>query len=161
MRHTKVLVGIVVTLATTTFSVPTSSQAIAESAVLGAGSSTSTVKAGSALNSALNQSSKQLTGRVQQDVSQPQLSNVPQNGRNLLPKTSTGSTTSPATAQPGPFVVSIQRAEPNCRAVNGQTSIARGQAAAQAPPTNCVTQNTSPKPESQKYKSVITLASPK
>jgi hypothetical protein len=157
----RVLLGMTLTLAFTTLSLPASSQAIAESVLLGTGSSTATVKAGSDLNSALNQSSKQLTGRVQQHVSQPPLSNVPQNGRNLLPKTSTGSTTSPTTAQPGPFVVSIQRAEPNCRAVNGQTSIARGQAAAQAPTTNCVTQNISPKPESQKYKSVITLASPK
>ena len=157
----RLLLGMTLTLGLSTFSLPAFSQAIAESALLGAGSSSSTVKAGSALNSALNQSSKQLTGRVQQHVSQPQLSNVPQNGRNLLPKTSTGGTTSPSTAQPRPFVVSIQRAEPNCRVVNGQTSIARGQAAAQAPPTNCVTQNISPKPESEKYKSVITLASPK
>jgi hypothetical protein len=56
-------------LAFMTFSFPAFSQAIAESVLLGAGSSTATVTAGSALNSGLNQSGKQLAGRVQQQVS--------------------------------------------------------------------------------------------
>ena len=42
-----------------------------ESALLGADSSTATVKAGSVLNSIFNQSSKQLAGHVQRQVLQP------------------------------------------------------------------------------------------
>ena len=63
-----VLSGSVLTLSLTTFSLPSRSQAIAESVMLGAGSLTAAVKAGSALNSALNQSGSQLAGRIQQQV---------------------------------------------------------------------------------------------
>ena len=42
----KVLLGITLSLAFTTFSLPASSQAVAESVLLGAGSSTAAVKAG-------------------------------------------------------------------------------------------------------------------
>jgi hypothetical protein len=59
-----ILLRISLILVIITFSFPAFSQAMAESVLLGAGSSTSTVSAGSALNSSLNQSGSQLAGRI-------------------------------------------------------------------------------------------------
>jgi hypothetical protein len=67
----KVLLGIAVTLSFTTFSLPASSQAIAESVMLGAGSTTAAVKAGSALNSALKQGGRRVAEGVQQQGLRP------------------------------------------------------------------------------------------
>jgi len=157
----KVLLGITLTLAFTTLSLPASSQAVAESVLLGAGSSTAAVKAGSALNSSLNQSSKQLAGRIQQQVSQPRQPNTPQSAKNLLPKSQTASIAVRSAPQLGPMIVSLQGAEPNCSLTNEQTSTRQGNAAAEESRTNCVSQNTSVKPKSEKYKSVVTLSFPK
>src|SRR5712691_1261204 len=66
----RVLWGLTLTLVLTLVCIPTFAQAVAESVLLGAGSSTATVKAGSALNSALNRGSKQLAGRVQRHTVQ-------------------------------------------------------------------------------------------
>ncbi len=154
----KVLLGITLTLVFTTFSLPASSQAVAESVLLGAGSSTAGVKAGSALNSSLNQSSKQLAGRIQQQVSQPRQTNTPQSAKNLFPKSQTAGIAVRRAPQPGAMIVSIQGAEPNCSLTNEQTSTRQGKAAADEPPTNCISPNTSVKPGSQKYKSVVTLS---
>jgi hypothetical protein len=157
----KVFLGITLTLAFTTFSLPASSQAVAESVLLGAGSSTAAVKAGSALNSSLNHNSKQLAGRIQQQVSQPRQPNTPQSAKNLLPKSQTASIAVRSGPQPGAMIVSIQGAEPNCSLTNEQTSTRQGNAAAEESPTNCASQNTSVKPKSEKYKSVVTLSFPK
>lgn len=156
----KVLLAITLTLAFTTSSLPASSQAIAESVLLGAGSSTATVKAGSALNSALNQSSKQLTGGIRQQLSQPPQTSTQQSGKNLLPKSQTEGTAIPSTPQSGALIVSIQGAKPNCPLTKEKTSTREGNAV-EPPLTNCISQNTSVKPESQKYKSVVTLSFPK
>jgi hypothetical protein len=59
-----ILLRISLILVIITFSFPAFSQAMAESVLLGAGSSTSTVSAGSALNPSLNQSGSQLAGRI-------------------------------------------------------------------------------------------------
>ena len=156
-----VLLAMTLTLAFCTFPLPASSQAIAESVLLGAGSSTATVKAGSALNSALNQSSKQLAGRVQQQMSQPLQTNKQQGGTNLLPKSQTGGTAIGSTPQPGALIVSIQGAEPNCSLTNEKTSTRQGKAAAEPLHTSCMSQDTAVKQGSQIYKSVVTLSSPK
>jgi hypothetical protein len=127
--------------------------------LLGAGSSTAAVKAGSALNSSLNHNSKQLAGRIQQQVSQPRQTNTPQRGKNLLPKSQTASIAVRSAPQPGAMIVSIQGAEqPDCPLTNEQTSARQGKAAAEKPPTNCASQNTSVKPKYEKYKSVVTLS---
>jgi hypothetical protein len=157
----RVLLGMTLTLAFCTFPLPASSQAIAESVLLGAGSSTATVKASSALNSALNQSSKQLAGRVQQQMSQPRQTNAPQSRRNLLQKSGTSGAATSSTPHPGALVVSIQGAEPNCSLTSEKTSTPQGKASAEPLHTNCMSQNTAIKQESQKYKAVVTLSSPK
>jgi hypothetical protein len=157
----RALLGMTLTLAFSTFPLPASSQAIAESVLLGTGSSTAAVKAGSALNSALNQSGKQLAGRVPQQVSQPPQTNTRQSGKTLLPKSQTGGTAIRSTPQPDALIFFIQGAESNCPLTNEKTSTHQGKAAAEPPSTNCISQNTSVKPGSQKYKSMVTLSVPK
>jgi hypothetical protein len=152
-----VLLGITLILVSNTFSLPASSQAIAESVTLGAATSIAGTKAGSALGSALNRSSKQIAGHLQQQVSQPQPTSTRKGKRALLPKSQSHGI---STAQPqsGALVVSVQGAEPNCR--QEQRSPHRGKAGKgepEAPSTNCISPNVSPKPESQKYKSVVTV----
>ncbi len=66
-----ILVGMILTLAIA-FARPSAfAQAAAESVLLNANSATATVKAGSALGSALNRVNKQLAGRVSQQTSPP------------------------------------------------------------------------------------------
>ena len=156
----RVLLGVALILVFTTFSLPAFSQAIAESVMLGAGSSTSAVKAGSALGSALNQSSKQLAGRVQQQLSRPSQTKTSQAGRNLSPKNQTARPDLRSMPQSGSLVVSIRGAEPNCPLTKQETATAQGKAAAEAYPKKC-NSNASVRPESQKYNSVVTLPSPK
>ena len=152
MNRMVLLLGIALIVDLTTFSLPASSQAIAESVMLGAGSSTATVKAGSALNSALNQSSKQLAGRVQQQVSRP--------SQTKATKNQTARTETHSMSQPGTMIVSIQGGEPNCSLTTEQTATRQGKAVAQASPKKC-SANASVKPESQKYNALVTLSSPK
>ena len=152
MRRRVFLLGISLTMGLTTFSLPAASQAIAESVMLGAGSSTATAKAGSALSSALNQSSKQLAGRVQQQVSRP--------SQTKATKNQTARTETHSMSQPGTMIVSIQGGEPNCSLTNEQTATRQGKTVAQASPKKC-SANASVKPESQKYNAVVTLSSPK
>src|SRR5215471_13060057 len=134
MNRRVFLLGITLTLVFTTFSLPASSQAVAESVMLGAGSSTATAKAGSALSSALNQSGKQLAGRVQQ-VSGPSQTKT-QTGRNLIPKDQTARADTRSMPQPGAMIVSIQGAKPNCSLTNAQTATRQGKAV-EAYPTKC------------------------
>lgn len=159
MNRTVLLLGIALIVDLTTFSVPASSQAIAESVMLGAGSSTATVKAGSALGSALNQSSKQLAGRVQQQVSRPAQTKK-QTGRNLVLKNQTARTETRSVAQPGAMIVSIQGAQSSCLPTKEETTTGQAKVAAEVSPTKC-SSNASVRPESQKYNSVVTLSSPK
>jgi hypothetical protein len=151
MRPTGFLLGISLTMGLTTCSLPASSQAISESVMLGAGSSTVTAKAGSALSSALNQSSKQLAGHVQQQISRPSQTKA---AKNQTVRTETRSL-----SQPGTMIVSIQGAEPNCSLTKEQAAKPQGKASAEVYPKKC-SSNASPKPESQKYNAVVTLSSP-
>ena len=153
----KVLLGITLTLAFTAFSLPASPQAIAESVLLGAGSSAAAVKAGSALNSSLTQKNKQLAGRIQEQVSHPRQTDTPQSRKKLLPKSQTGSIAVRSAPKPGALIVSIQGAgQPNCPLTNDGTSARQG--IAKKPRANCATQNTSVSPKSEKYNSVVTLS---
>jgi hypothetical protein len=148
----KVLLGIAVTLSFTTFSLPASSQAIAESVMLGAGSTTAAVKAGSALNSALNQGGGRLAGEVQQQVVRPsQTSQRKTLGRkSLLPRNQNAPRNRPSVPRPGTLIVSVQGAETNSAVTDKPISTGRGETPA-----------TSTEPGSQKYKSAITLSFPK
>jgi hypothetical protein len=156
----KVLLEITLTLASTTFSVPAFSQAMAESVLLGAGSSTATVSAGSALNSSLNRSSKQLAGRVQQQVSRPQQAKTPPSVKHLLPNAQNRGTADRRAPQSGDLTVSVKGAEPNCAVRGNETSGGQGTGAGQTPHTNCISPNASGKPEPTKYKSVVTVTFP-
>lgn len=148
----KAILGVTLILAVCVLSLPAFAQAIAESVTLGAATSTAAGKAGSALGSALNRSSAGLAGRIQQPAVQHPQTGTSHSGRELLPKTQAGSTT-PSVAQSGASTISIQGAS-NCS--NQQVS---------TPGTNvrrsCNNSNGSAKPESQKYKSVVTLSFPK
>jgi hypothetical protein len=148
-------------LAFMTFSFPAFSQAIAESVLLGAGSSTATVTAGSALNSGLNQSGKQLAGRVQQQVSRPQQAKTPPTGRNLLPKSQAGGTVSRKAPQPGELIVSIQGAELSSPRTDKAASRGRNKTTLESAASNSVSNKTSGEEGTQKYKSVVTVSIPK
>jgi hypothetical protein len=153
LMNKKVFLGIALTLTFPTFSLPVSSQAIAESVMLGAGSSTAAVKAGSALNSALNQGGGRLAGDIQQQVLRP--SQISQRktslGRkSLLPRNQNAPRNRPSVPRPGTLIVSVQGAETNSAVTDKPISTGRGETPA-----------TSTEPGSQKYKSAITLSFPK
>ena len=154
-----VLFGITLSLAAATFSLPSFSQAMAESVLLGAGSSTAAVSAGSALNSSMNGSGKQVAGRVQ-EVPRPRQTNRPPSAKNLLPNAQNSGTADRRATQPGELTVSIQGAEPSCVPANEQTSAGQGTGAGRTPTNNCLRPNTSATPESRKYKSVVTVTFP-
>jgi hypothetical protein len=141
LMNRRVLLGIALTLGFTTTPLPASSQAIAESVMLGAGSSTAAVKAGSALNSALNQGGRRFTGGVQQQVLRPSQTSQRKTSvarKSFLPKNQNAPRNRPSVPQPGTLIISVQGAEPTNR--KGDT--------------------TSNQPRSQKYKSAITLSFP-
>jgi hypothetical protein len=159
-----VLFGSVLTLSLTTFSLPARSQAIAESVMLGAGSSTATVKAGSALNSALNQSGSQLAGRIQQQVLQPQRTQPPRtrtsrSGKNLLPKNQTPTTKAPSVPRAGALIVSVQGGESSFPRTTA--SAGRGKPTSQMSATNSMADKTSTEGGSKEYKRVVTVSFPK
>jgi hypothetical protein len=154
-----ILLRISLILAFITFSFPAFSQAMAESVLLGAGSSTATVTAGSALNSSLNRSSKQLTGRLQEVPRSPQTKRPP-SAKDSSPNAKNGVHAGRRPPQPGELTVSIKGAKPNCAVTDEQTSAGQGTGTVRAPRTNCLSPNASRKPGSQKYKSVVTVTFP-
>jgi hypothetical protein len=156
-----ILLRISLILAFMTFSFPAFSQAMAESVLLGAGSSTVTATAGSALNSALNQSGKQLAGRVQQKVSRPPQARTSQTGRNLLPKSQAGGTASRKAPQPGELIVSIQAAELSSPRTNKAAYRGRNKTTLESAASNSVSNKDSGEEGTQKYKSVVTVSIPK
>ena len=158
----KVLLGIAVTLSFTTFSLPASSQAIAESVMLGAGSTTAAVKAGSALNSALNQGGGRLAGEVQQRVLRPSQTSQRKTSlgrKSLLPRNQNTPRNRPSVPQPGALIVSVQGAKTSSALTDKPISTAPGETTVGSSPTNLKGDTTSP--GSQKYKSAITLSFPK
>ena len=152
----RVLRGLTITLLFTLVRIPSFAQAVAESVLLGAGSSTATVKAGSALNSALNRGSKQVAGRVQRQMLQP----APPGQKSHLGAVTISRHPVKATAAPthGTVISSIQGGVTGC-ALASQTASAAG-STTEPSPTNCSGQPAS-EPAPQKYKSVITLSFPK
>jgi len=148
----RVLRVLTITLLFTLVRIPSLAQAVAESVLLGAGSSTATVKAGSALNSALNRGSKQLAGRVQRPAPPGQKSHL---GAVTISRHPVKATAVPTH---GTVISSIQGGVTNC-ALASQTASAAGSTTATSP-TNCSGQPAS-EPAPQKYKSVITLSFPK
>lgn len=152
----RVLRGLTITLLFTLVRIPSFAQAVAESVLLGAGSSTATVKAGSALNSALNRGSKQLAGRVQRQMLQPvSPGQKSHSGGVTISRRPVNATAVPTH---GTVISSIQGGVTSC-ALASQTASAAG-STTEPSPTNCSGQPAS-EPAPQKYKSVITLSFPK
>jgi hypothetical protein len=158
----KVLLGIAVTLSFTTFSLPASSQAIAESVMLGAGSTIAAVKAGSALNSALKQGGRRVAEGVQQQGLRPSQTSQRKTSvarKGFLPKSRTALSNRSSVPQPGALIVSVQGAKTSSALTEKPTSTAPGEITVGSLPTNLKGDTTSP--GSQKYKSAITLSFPK
>jgi hypothetical protein len=160
-RHT--LLAMTFTLALVVLQPSAYAQAAAESALLGAGSSTATVKAGSALNSILNQGSKQLAGRVQRQVLQPTPGTISHVGARQVPTSRIKGTPVRAGTTPtvGPVIASIQGAVTGCVPTNQTPSALGSSAAAESVQTNCGGQDSASPPVPPEYKSVITLSFPK
>jgi hypothetical protein len=160
----KVFLGIALTLTFTTFSLPASSQAIAESVILGSGSSTAALKAGSALNSALNQGGGRLAGEVQQQLLRPSQTSQRKTSlvrKSLLPRNQNAPRNRPSVPRPGTLIVSVQGAETSSAVTDKPISTGRGETPVASSPTNLKGDTTSIEPGSQKYKSAITLSFPK
>jgi hypothetical protein len=157
----RVLLGLTFTLAFVVLQASALGQAAAESVLLNSGSAAATAKAGSALGSALTHGSKQLAGRVPQQVAQPA------RGR-TSPGTARPASTSPlqgtavrevTTPAQGPVISSIQGAAPSRAPANQRASTPGNKTTAVSAQTK--PQDSASKPSPRKYKSEITLSFPK
>ncbi len=133
-------------------------QAAAESALLNAHSATVTVKAGSTLGSALNQSTKELAGRVPQPTSQPAPSQA--GGRPATAVESTAVRDGIVPAQ-GPMIASIEGSPNSCATTSQPASTSGSKTAGESAQNNCGAGDSAAHSASQKPKSVITLSFPK
>jgi hypothetical protein len=134
-------------------------QAAAESALLNAHSATVTVKAGSTLGSALNQSTKQLAGRVPQPTSQVPPSQAGSRPSSAIPVK--GTSVRSGIAAQGPMIASIEGSSNSCVATSQPASTSEGRAAGESAQSNCGGGDSAVHAASQKSKSVITLSFPK
>lgn len=155
----RILLRMTFTLALAALPASAFAQAAAESVLLGGASSAATVKAGSHLNSALNQASKQLAGRVQQQI-QPVPGKVSPVGARPVSKSPVKGTAVRGAATPaqGPVIASIQGAPTRCPPINQTASTPGSKTAVESAQTNCSAQSSANKSAPQKYKSVITLS---
>jgi len=140
-------------------------QAAAESALTNALSSTTTVKAGSALGHALNQSTTQLGARVQEHTSKPlglqvQSAHRAQPGTRPLQIQSGGNLRiEPA---PSSAVITVQGGEPACSPTAPAAPNSVSKVKSQATPAGCRAKTGATDPgEQDKYKSFVTLPPPK
>jgi len=140
-------------------------QAAAESALTNALSSTTTVKAGSALGHALNQSTTQLGARVQEHTSKPlglqvQSAHRAEPGTRPLQIQSGGNLRiEPA---PSSAVITFQGGEPACSPTAPAAPNSVSKVKSQATPAGCRAKTSATDPgEQDKYKSFVTLPPPK
>jgi hypothetical protein len=130
-------------------------QAAAETVLLNAHSAATTVKAGSALGSALNRATRQLAGQVSlatPTAASTATSEKLQQGSAMPAETSAYSSTTPAS---GPLVTSIAGASrTSCALTDAPPSTDKKSAAPTAPPSCAVN------PPPQKYKSQVTVSFP-
>ena len=154
----RTLLGMALTLSLAALQASAFAQAAAESVLLGAGSATTTVKAGSSLGSALNQAGKQLSGRVQQQTAQPAPGRMPQSATRPVSTSPAKGTAVPSGTTPaqGDMIASIQGAGTRCAPINDKASTPGSKT--ESVQTNCSGQNSASQPVPQKYKSVITLS---
>jgi cytochrome c biogenesis protein CcdA len=158
----RILLGMTFTLALAGLPASAFAQAAAESVLLNGASAGATAKFGSQLGSALNQSSKQLAGRVQQQM-QPAPGKVSPGRVQSIPKSPVKGTAVGAAATPGqgPMIASIQGAATRCAPINQSGSTPGSKTSTESGQTNCSGQGSATKSAPQKYKSVITLSLPK
>jgi hypothetical protein len=133
-------------------------QAAAESVLLN-GASAGATKFGSQLGSALNHSSKQLAGRVQEQI-HPATGKASPAAARPVSKSPVPGTPVPAGATPaqGPMIASIQGAATRCALTNQTASTPENKTATESAQANCSGQSSASKSASQKYKPVITLS---
>jgi len=158
--NSRIRLAMTFTLALAVLQASAFAQAAAESALLNAGSSAATAKAGSALNSALDKGSKQLAGRVQRQMLQPAPRKMSQGRARPVPTSpakgaAVGEGTTPAQ---GPVIASIQGAVTSCAPTDRTASQPESKTAAESAQTNRSGQDCASKPVPQKYQSVITLS---
>jgi hypothetical protein len=161
--NTRTCLGLTFALVLAVLQTSAFGQAAAESVLLNSGSAGATAKAGSALGSALNHGSKQLAGRVPQQVAQPAPGKTSPGTARPVPTTPLQGTavregTTPAQ---GPVISSIQGAAPSRASANQTASTPRNKTAAESAQTKRSGQDSASKPAPQKYKSEITLSFPK
>ncbi|HEV2715841.1 MAG TPA: hypothetical protein VGU64_11305, partial [Terriglobales bacterium] len=110
----RVLLGTAVTFALAFLPATTFAQAAAEAALGNASSASATAKAGSVLGRALNQSGKQLAGRVQEQTANSRQGGIQQNRRALKLKSQARAGAVRTNSAPGNFITSIQGGEVAC-----------------------------------------------
>jgi hypothetical protein len=160
----RLLLGMVVTFALAVLPASTFAQAAAESALTTAHSTTATANAGSMLNRALNQSTKQLGGRLQEQTLKPLRGGMQQNQRALKLKSQARAGTVRNDSVPGNVVTSIQGAEATCAPTDLKTQAGGDKTNTESKDKNCRSKDPSLKPGPQdkgkenKYKSAITLS---
>jgi hypothetical protein len=156
-----VLLGTTVTLVLAMPPASAFCQAAAESVLLNGASASSTVKAGSALNSALNGASKRLAARIPQ-LPQPSPGEVHQEAHrqaHLQTQKTKMNNGGSSVSQPGPMIVSVQRAQVACAPAASSPGTGNP-AKTESAPANCQSATLKPAPQN-KYKSTITLSLPK
>jgi hypothetical protein len=145
-------------------------QAAAESALTNANSAAATAKAGSVLGRALNQSGRQLAGRIQEQTSKPLQLGTQPNRRQLKLKSQARAGTVRTDSVPGNVVSSIRGAAVTCEPTDLKTQAPGDKTSTESRQTNCPNKALSLQPgpqdkdkekASDKYKSVITLSFPK
>ena len=161
----RVLLGITVSVAFA-FPMTAYAQAAAESALTNALSSSSTIKGGTALNHALNQSSKQLGVRIQERTSSPVQVGVQQERRRpeLKNPAAAGQSGSNVYAGSTPVMgaISIQGGEVICASANPSSPASPAKTSAGTASIDCRSQRPTSKSRIEdKYKSFVTLPSPK
>jgi len=157
----RIRLGMTFTLALLVLRTSAIAQAAAESALLGAGSSTATAKAGSALSSILNQRYNQVAGRVQQQVLQPTPQKASRVGARPVSRSPVIAVRASTTSAEVPIIASIQGAVTSCIPTKQIASAPGSKATAQSGQTNCGGQDSASKPVPPEYKSVITVSFPK
>jgi hypothetical protein len=159
----RILLRIIVTLA---LAVPSTAfaQAAAESALINALSSSATVKAGSALNHTLNQSTTQLGSRIQQRTAGPvQMGTQRQAPAARTKNSATGMLAAGAVHSASPQAmrgISVQGGEITCPT---NTATSQGSSAKTTVSEDSHRSTSGPKSEAEanKYKSFIMLPAPK
>jgi len=119
-------------------------QAAAEAALGNAASGSAAAKAGSVLGRALNQSSKQLAGRIQEQTSKPLQLGTQPSGQKLRLKSHAG--TVRTNSAPGNLITSIQGGEVTCAPTDLKSQASGGKANTESKDKNCGSKASSLKP---------------